>query len=484
MRRMAVMVLAAALPAAAWAEDVVIRLEAKRTAEAAAQAAAAYAERFENVVTLELPGGWTGIAIGPLDREAAVARLTELKAARAVPSDAFVSAPPASTVLMPAGQAAAVTADAAADTEDDAAAEEAGAEDDTAAAEEAGAEENTAAEEAAAAEADPAEADAVAQEPAPEPEAPALPEGSFLRLEAYADEAEARAALARWSEEFGSAWMWQLPDGWFAIAVGPLPTEAASAWLPVLRSAEVIPSDALVTEAAALGTPVEEGAAPNGLEAPGERQPLPPLDEVQRALRWAGHYEGEIDGKDGPMTQAAIRAQIATARASTDPGTALRLLIEQRNAWRAELGLRDLRDEATGLSVTAPMEALAFDRAERALSIYGPANDSGAAMILFSQDGGQQELLDLAGLVTALGWVPQPERMIERGHVRLHGANEAHVATAEGWVRDGRAEGFVLIWPASDPDTQRRIAAEMSDSLARFAEAGEDAGAPALPVSE
>lgn len=469
MRRMAVMVLAAALPAAAWAEDVVIRLEAKRTAEAAAQAAAAYAARFENVVTLDLPGGWTGIAIGPLEREEAVARLAELKAARAVPSDAFVSAPPASTVLVPAGQESGATADDAADTASDAAeAEE------------------------IAADADPADAGADAPEPepaaepepAPEPEAPALPEGSFLRLEAYADEAEARAALARWSEAFGSAWMWQLPDGWFAIAIGPLPAEAASAWLPVLRSAEVVPSDALATGAAALGTPVEEGAAPNGLEAPGEAQPLPPLDEVQRALRWAGHYEGDIDGKDGPMTQAAIRAQIATARASTDPGTALRLLIEHRNAWRAELGLRELRDEATGLSVTAPMQALAFDRAERALSIYGPANDSGAAMILFSQEGGQQELLDLAGLVTALGWVPQPRRAISQGRVRLDGANDSHVASAEGWVRDGRAEGFVLIWPASDPDTQRRIAAEMSDSLARFAEAGETADAPALPVSE
>lgn len=453
MRRVAVMVLAAALPGAAWAEDVVIRLEAKRSPEAAASAAAGYAERFEDVVTLDLPGGWTGIAIGPLARDEAVARLEALRAARAVPSDAFVSAPPASAVLVPVAQGAAAAPVADEDAE--------------------------APGPAAEAEAQP--------EPQlePEPEAPALPEGSFLRLEAFEDGAEAQAALARWRDEFGAAWLWQLPDGWQAVAIGPLPPEAAAAWLPVLKSAEVIPSDALIAEAAALGTPLQPGAAPDGLEAPGEAQPLPPLDEAQRALRWAGHYEGEIDGKDGPMTQAAIQAQIARARASTDPGTALRLLIEHRNAWRAELGLRELRDEATGLQVMAPMQALAFDRAERALSIYGPQDGSGAAMILFSQPGGQQELLDLAGLVTALGWVPQPERMIRSGHVRLEGGNEAHVATAEGWVRGGRAEGWVLIWPASDPETQRRIAAEMSDSLSRFAEADADAGvdAPALPVA-
>ena len=481
MRRMAWMIpavaLAAAVPVAGWAEDVVIRLEAKRTAEAAAEAAARYAARFEDVVTLELPGGWTGIAIGPLPREDAVARLAELKAERAVPSDAFVSAPPSSTVLVPAGQVAQAAEEVTSPVADDAEAEEAPAAEMA----EAGATEAEVTEEEVskpdAAELEPAEPEVA------EPEAPALPEGSFLRLEAFQDQAEARTALARWSEEFGSAWLWELPDGWYAVAIGPIPAEAASAWLPALKTAEVVPSDALATEAAALGAPVEEGAAPDGLEAPGEAQPLPPLDEVQRALRWAGHYDGEIDGKDGPMTQAAIRAQIASARASTDPGTALRLLIEHRNAWRAELDLRELRDEPTGLQVTAPMQALAFDRAERALSIYGPADDSGAAMILFSQPGGQQELMDLAGLVTALGWVPQPERMIAPGHVRLHGANEAHVATAEGWVRDGRAEGFVLIWPASDPETQRRVAAEISDSLTRFAEAGEDAEAPALPVT-
>src|SRR5690606_31908878 len=118
-------------------------------------------------------------------------------------------------------------------------------------------------------------------------------------------------------------------------------------------------------------------------------------------------------------------------------------------------------------TVTAPMRALTFDRAERALSIYGPKDGSGAALILFSQPGGQQELLDLAGLVTALGWVPQPDRVVKQGHVTLRGANDAHIGAAEGWVRDGRAEGYVLIWPASDPETQTRLQAEISDSLTR-----------------
>ncbi|MGR3199984.1 MAG: peptidoglycan-binding domain-containing protein, partial [Paracoccus sp. (in: a-proteobacteria)] len=91
--------------------------------------------------------------------------------------------------------------------------------------------------------------------------------------------------------------------------------------------------------------------------------------------------------------------------------------------------------------------------------------------------------LDLTGLVTALGWVPRPERRVERGHVSLSGENENHIGAAEGWVRDGRAEGFVLIWPASDPSTQTQILADLSDSLSRHAPGANEAEppAPALP---
>lgn len=204
---------------------------------------------------------------------------------------------------------------------------------------------------------------------------------------------------------------------------------------------------------------------------------MPPLDEVQRALRWSGRFDGEIDGRSGPRTSAAIAAEVAASRLSPDPGTAMRLLIESRETWRAGTGLAPLEDTFTGITLSAPLEQVQFDRNERALSIYGPKDGSGVAVILFSQPGGQQELLDMTGLVTALGWVPSPERRISQGHALLQGANADHIGRAEGWVRDGRAEGFVLIWPASDADNQPRMASEMSDSFARFAPAENDPAA-------
>ncbi len=267
------LVLAGALPGAALAQGAVIRLEAKRDPQAAAQAAQGWADRFDGVVTLALPGGWTGIAIGPLPEDRAGPLLERLKQAGKVPQDAFVSTPAPGTALMPVGDPAAT-------------------------------------------------APAVVAPPPPD---------AYLRLESVQAEPEARAALTRIRADFFEAGLWRLPDGWFAVALGPVADDVAAAWLPVLAKADMIPDDAMLARAADLGEVLDAGQAPD-LPAPGAPEPLPPLDQVQRALRWAGHYDGQIDGKDGPRTRAAIQAEITQTRASTDPGTALRLLAERRAA--------------------------------------------------------------------------------------------------------------------------------------------------------
>lgn len=433
MRRLAAgLVMAAALPMAAWAQDAVIRIEAKREGDVA-EAAARWAERFDDVVTFPLPRGWTAIAIGPLSPEEAGERIGALKQARQIPSDSFVAVPGADVVLTPVG------------------------------------------------------AGAVA-ETAPEAAPPAAPQpdltapGAYIRLQSVQARADGDAALANWRRTFPEAGLAELPNGWFGVTLGPMDRATAEAWLRVFKDGDLVPNDAFVSDAAELVAMVRPGETPDLPPPPTTAVQMPPMDQVQRALRWAGVYDGEIDGQSGPRTRDAITAQILASRSSTDPGTAMRDLIARRDAWRAEMGLDRLDDPATGLSLLAPMDRLEFDRTERALSIYGPKDGSGAALILFSQPGGQQELLDLSGLVTALGWVPQPSRTIQPGHVLLEGANEAHIGRAEGWVRDGRAEGFVLIWPAADADGQARIAAEMSDSLARKGPAANDAATgPAMP---
>ncbi|MBC9246983.1 peptidoglycan-binding protein [Paracoccus sp. 11-3] len=380
MRRLAMMVMAAGLPVAALAQDAVIRIEAKRGPEAAAAAAAGWGERFDNIVTFPLAQNWIAIAIGPLSEADANAQIQQLKAAGTIPADSFVAVPSGNVTLTPAAGQAAVAETAPTDG-----------------------------------------AEAVQVQPA-EPAAPVVPPGMHIRLQSVQGEPAGQAALAEWRNTFADAGLWAMPGGWYAVTLGPMPAETATAWLAAFKRAGSVPRDAFTADSDEFSAPVDvvEGAQ---LPAPGAVQDMPPLDEVQRALRWAGRYDGGIDGKDGPKTREAIAAEVAALRVSPDAGTAMAELIKRRADWRTEMGLSTLNDKVTGLSVIAPMDQLEFDRAERALSIYRPKNNSGAALILFSQPGGQQELVDLSGLVTALGWVPQPTRSIENGHILLDGAN-------------------------------------------------------------
>ncbi|UXU75306.1 MULTISPECIES: peptidoglycan-binding domain-containing protein [unclassified Paracoccus (in: a-proteobacteria)] len=444
-----------AVSAPALAEDVVIRIEAKRGAEAAAQAARGWGAQFPDVVTFPLSDGWVGIALGPMPRDQAAARLEQLKSQGQVPGDSFLSAaagrqltpvndaaqPEAAQPPAGAGNASTFPRPAAADP---ASADTAGADPD-------------------AAEAQPAAAETAA-DPVP------APPQFHIRLESTPDRAKAEQLLADWRQSLPEAALWTLPNGRSAIAIGPVDEAAGKAWLRALRNAGLAPKDAFLAPAADMGDIAVAGDAPRLPAPPSEdaRPTMPPLEEIQRALRWAGHYDGAIDGKDGPMTQKAIAEEIVRLRASPDPATAMAELIRRRGEWRAQMGLTELRDDHTGLALPAPMNKLQFDRNERALSIYGPRDGSGAALILFSQPGGRQEMLDLTGLVTALGWVPSPQRSITADSALLKGRNDTHIGQAETRIIDGQVQGFVLIWPASDAETQARLAAEMSDGITRI----------------
>ncbi|MDS9467173.1 peptidoglycan-binding domain-containing protein [Paracoccus sp. MBLB3053] len=435
------------------AEDVLIRIEAKRGAEVARNAAEGWGSRFGDVVTFPLQDGWVGIAIGPMPRAEATDRLRQLRAEGKIPSDSFI-APSAGRRLNPVGTAPMVDAGPSAVPPASSTGPATDAPTDSA-------------------------SDAIAMSPVP-PE----PVQVYLRIEASADREKAEELLAKRREILPEAGLWTLPNGRLSVALGPMDETAAKAWLAAFRRADAVPKDAFIVPRDELGIETIAGSAPELGAPPAEgaiAPAMPSLEDIQRALRWAGHYDGAIDGKDGPMTQAAIAEEIVRMRASPDTATAMHELIRRREAWRNEMGLSELRDAHTGLALPAPLDRIQFDRAERALSIYGPRDGSGAALILFSQPGGQQEMLDLAGLVTALGWVPAPTRDVRKGSVTLDGRNQTHIGHAEGKVVDGRVQGFVLIWPIQDPEEQRRMASEISDSLTRYAP-GEGEIAPETAV--
>lgn len=513
---------AAVLPGAAAAEDAWIRIEAKRGGAAEA-AIAGWRAKYDDVQTFDLPGGMTGIALGPLDAAAAAARMAQLKASGEIPADSYLTAPGGTRAL--AGVVAAAGVDPVAGVDATAPA---------------GATAGSAAEVAATAPGGTANSAAPDGNGTPAAGAQAAPAtlagaGTHIQLQATPGRISADEALARWRRSFPEAGLFRLPNGVFAIALGADTAENAATRLAALKAERRIPSDAylattveLGTMIEGVGTPAEPGvdaaagaAATAGGAVPSTGTPavttpipdhpldvippsaartepgtttgaastagldpapatpaetatpaeppapavMPPMEDVQRALRWAGFYDGPIDGKSGPGTRAAIDREIEATSPGQQQAEAMVALIARREAWRQEIGLARLDDQASGLGLMAPTGRLAFDRTERGLSIYGPKDGSGAALILTRQPGGQQEMLDFAGLVTALGWVPKPEREVTRGRVILTGADAEHVGHAEARVADGQVEGWVLIWPAADADNARRLAVEMGESF-------------------
>ena len=444
------------------AEDVLIRIEARQGAVSAQQAAEGWAQEFPDVVTFPLPQGWVGIALGPMPREAAEPRLRELKTQGQIPADSFISTAEGrrfETLITPGSDSAPAPEAIAEGEQRSAGSPSLFNPDAQSALQQVPARHPPVTEQAL-----PGDTEA-----ATTPEPASVPEQFYIRIESSADRSRAEEALSRHLALLPEAGLWTLPNGRFAVGFGPMARDAGDAWLAAFKRTGAVPRDAFLSPVADMGEPEVSGSEPRIGTITPSGAPPPPLDEVQRALRWAGYYDGEIDGKDGPMTRAAIAREVLEQRASPDDATALEALIRRRQAWRDEIGLAEVQDIYTGLELPAPMDRLIFDRTERALSIYGPREGSGAALILFSQPGGQQDMLDLTGLVTALGWVPSPERRISRGAARLTGRNDTHISHAEAQVIDGRAQGFVLIWPASDADNQPRLAAEISDGLRRFA---------------
>lgn len=457
MRRLGISMLVAMLPAFALAEPVYIRIEAKRDSAAAAEAAQGWAEQLGlPAVSFPLGKRWTAVALGPLERAEAETRMEALKSARRIPADSLLS--PAAGII-PNSQSDAATAPSS--------------DNDTT-----GAGSVTLAPTPEAA--TPADNAATESAPAPitlpkrgfgrdafaAPPPDAIAPDRFLRLASFTDVEAATAALTETRKNIPEAGLWQ--DGErLHLAVGPLREAPAKAWLTALRNGKVAPKKSNIVALSDLGIAKDRGSQPDWPAPPESPAALPPLKQIQSDLRWAGFYDGAIDGQTGPKTRAAIAAEIASQRVSPDPGTALIALSERRAAWRQEVGLDQLDDDHSGLSLIAPLGRLAHERVERNLSIYGPRDGSGAALILFAQPGGQQEMLDMTGLVTALGWVPAPKREITKGRASLRGENETHIGMAEARLRDGMAEGFVLIWPVADRLNADRLIVEATQSFSR-----------------
>ena len=268
MKTLAILLLSAALtPSIAGAEDVFIRVEAKRGADAARAAAAQWQNRVPDlgVATFALSETWQGIGLGPLPREQAQTRLEALKADRTVPRDAMLTSVDAVEEM--------VVLDGGLDQTGASSVTQGGG--DAAAASTAASAAGIVATGPAGVETQQQPGDVPDAENAAVAEPEPAPDLRFIRLEAFQDRAEADAALIKSRSDIPETGLYELENGWFALAVGPMSPPTAEAWLKTLSRGDAVPNDSLIADAAEIGAPVDEGTVPDWPAPPKPRPGCP-----------------------------------------------------------------------------------------------------------------------------------------------------------------------------------------------------------------
>lgn len=338
--------------------------------------------------------------------------------------------------------------------------------------------------------------------------------GVYVQIEAHPNLREAEARARAYGGILPDINGFRIGGGWYALALGPYPADQARATLLRLRRSGLIPRDSYTSE----GDTYREQFWPVGVvntpapvvEAPAVVAPPAPLLEtapaevvvvappapvvvpeetpreaqrseallsrdekkdLQRALQWFGHYTAAIDGSYGRGTRNSMSSwQSAAGLDATGVLTTrqrARLMGEYRAA-QAALGLGELVQQQAGISMTAPMGLVAFDRVEAPFVHYVPKNDSGVRLSLISQPGDRAALGGLYEILQTLDVVPpEGERAKQRDSFRIRGVEGSRTTEVVARLEDGMIFGYLLSWPAPQEASAARALAAMNDTMRR-----------------
>ena len=320
---------------------------------------------------------------------------------------------------------------------------------------------------------------------------------SFVQIEALPTLVQAEDRARAWGTSLPDVAGFQLPSGWYAIALGPYSAEDAQRRLSDLRLSGQIPGDSYLTTAqtyrsqfwptgATLGATTQPLPEPTANPVP-QPQPTQPListlpdetpaearasegrltaeerRELQTALQFKGFYTAAIDGAFGPGTRASMSAWQAANGYEPTGVLTTRQRAELVDAWQAvtrSLGLAPVVDTRAGIELTAPLGLVAFDRYEPPFAHYEPVGDSGVRLSLISQTGDRATLFGLYDLLQTLAIVPTEGPRERRARdFTITGVSETLTTTVYAAESDGHVKGYILAWPAGD-EQRRTIAVE------------------------
>jgi peptidoglycan hydrolase-like protein with peptidoglycan-binding domain len=331
---------------------------------------------------------------------------------------------------------------------------------------------------------------------------------SWVQVESLQSLVQAQSKIRRYAASLEDVTGFATTNGRYAIALGPYSLRDALQVLQAYKADGVIPRDSFIatgtkykqqfwpvaantlpppaaepiTDTPATEPDVVAVIAPPEPEPRGEtkREALASerllsreqRQELQVALKWAGVYDGAIDGDFGRGTRGAM-AQWQAQNNFTETGVLTTFqrseLMRQYNAVFEGLGLERVDDTGAGISMILPTRLVKFDRYAPPFAHYNPVGDLPARVILISEQGTKDTLAGLYDIMQTLEIVP-PEgpREIKDNAFTLVGENAQIVSQTQAWLEEGEIKGFTLIWPAGDEPRRQRLIARMLASFERL----------------
>ncbi|UWQ17249.1 serine protease [Jannaschia sp. M317] len=337
--------------------------------------------------------------------------------------------------------------------------------------------------------------------------------GVYVQIEAHPNLREAEARARAYGGLLPNLNGFRLGGGWYGIALGPYPETEARAVLRQLRREGLIPRDSYVSDGntyrdrfwpvGVIDTPtppaVAEAPRPDVPAAPvvvatpdPAPAPVPEPEEtrreaqrseaqlsrdekrdLQRALQWFGYYTAAIDGSYGRGTRASMAAWQQDAGVEDVSGiltTRQRArLMDDYRAAQAALGLEPLVQQQAGLSLTAPLGLVRFDRIEAPFVHYVQKDGSGMRLSLISQPGDRAALGGLYEILQTLDVVPtQGDRSKARDSFSIRGEAPGRTTQVTARLEDGHIFGYLLSWPDAQQASAVRALAAMDETIRKI----------------
>jgi len=349
-------------------------------------------------------------------------------------------------------------------------------------------------------------------------------EQAWVQVETLPSRASAELAIRRYAGNLQDVNGFTISNGRYAVALGPYSPSDARQVLAVYKAERLIPQDSFIANSATyqqqfwpkgahnlrrptLEPPTTTSQTEPGTSAPTEPEitpqaepdetaeaatnPAPKISpeskrealtsekllskdqrkQLQIALKWAGFYDGAIDGAYGRGTRGAMsRWQEQNFFDQTGVLSTMQRaeLMRQYNAVFEGLGLELVRDTGAGISMVMPTTLVKFAKYEPPFAQYNAVGDGPARLLLISQQGDEATLAGLYDIMQTLEIVPQDgPREMKGKSFTLVGENAKIVSHTQAWQKNGEIKGFTLIWPANDEARRQRVLARMLASFER-----------------